>query len=101
MVMEDLDIGPIPTTLPPKKEIVGVTVQDMEVGLIRSTTLTCSVLENLLMALVEVDLGLVQALLPSIIQAIRVYHLVFIVMLITEVVMGITLDNFPHITIVD
>ena len=40
--MRDLVISPIPDTIPPNEEIVGVTVQDMEVGLKRSTTLTCS-----------------------------------------------------------
>ena len=83
MVMEDLDIGPRPATLPPKEEIVGVTVQDTEVVLNRSTNLPCSVLEKLLMALGKVDLGLVPALLPPIIQVIMVFHLFFIATLIT------------------
>ena len=49
MVMGGLDIGSIPATIPPKEDIVGVTVQDIEVDLMRSTTLTCSMLEKLLM----------------------------------------------------
>ena len=53
------------------------------------------------MALRELYLGLVPALLPSIIQFIIVDYLVFIVMVITEVVIGLTPDNFIHITMVD
>ena len=49
MVMRELDIGPRPANIPPKEDIVGVTVQDIEVDLMRSTTLTCSMLEKLLM----------------------------------------------------
>ena len=47
-------------------------------------------LDKLLMALGEVDLGLVPALIPPIIQEIMVYHLVFIVMFITEGDIGLT-----------
>ena len=49
MVMREVDIGPRPDTITPKEDIVGVTVQDIEVDLMRSTTLTCSMLEKLLM----------------------------------------------------
>ena len=44
MLMVVLDIGPIPATINTKEDIVGVTAQDTEVGLKRSTTLTCSML---------------------------------------------------------
>ena len=47
----ELDIGSTPATLPTEEEIVGVKVKDMEVGLKRSTTITCSMLEKVLMAL--------------------------------------------------
>ena len=53
------------------------------------------------MALVEVDLGLVPPLLLPIIQVIIVDHLVFIVMVITEVVIGLTPANFLHIIMLD
>ena len=53
------------------------------------------------MAFVEMDLGLVPALLPPIIQLTMVDHLVFIVMLITEVRIGLTSAKFLHITMVD
>ena len=99
--MGELDIGPIPGTLPTEEEIVGVKVKDMEVGLKRSTTLPCSMLEKVFMALGEIDLGIVPALLPPIIQLIMVDHLVFIVMLITEVGIGLTSAKFLHITMVD
>ena len=42
MVMGELDIVPRLETLPTEEDIVRVTVQDMEVGLNRSTTLPCS-----------------------------------------------------------
>ena len=44
MVMRELDIGPRPDTIPPKEEIVGVMVQDVEVGLKILSTLPCSIL---------------------------------------------------------
>ena len=65
-----MDIGPIPATLSPKEEIVGVMVKDVEVVLNISTTIHCSMLDKVLMVLVEVDLGLGPALLHPIIQVI-------------------------------
>ena len=76
-------------------------VQDMEVALNRSTTLPCSMMDKVLMDMGEVDLGHVPALLPPIIQVILVYHMTFIVMVITEVVIGLTPANFLNITMVD
>ena len=52
-------------------------VQDMEVGLNRSTTCPFSMLEKVLMALREVELGIGPALLRTIIQAIMVDHLFY------------------------
>ena len=49
----------------------------------------------------EVDLGLRPALLPPIIQVILVDHNFFIVVVITEVEIGLRPDNFMHITMVD
>ena len=51
MVMGELDICPRPSTLPTKEDKVGTTVQDMEVGMKRSATLPCSMLDNMLMVL--------------------------------------------------
>ena len=99
--MGELDICPRPVNIYPKEDVLGVMVQDMELGPKRSTTCTCSMLEKLLMALVEVDLGLVLALLHSIIQVIIVEHMVFIVMVITGVGIYITPANFLHITMVE
>ena len=101
MEMGELDIGPRPYTLLPKEEIVGVILQGMEVGLNRSNTLPCSMLDNVLMELGEVDLGLVPAHLFLIIWVIMVDHLIFIVMAKIEVGIGLTPANFMHITIVD
>ena len=56
--------------------MVGLTVQYAAVGLMRSTTITCSMLDKVLMVLVEVDLGLGPAFLPPIIQVIMVHHLI-------------------------
>ena len=75
MVMGDLDIGSRPATLPTKEEIVGVMLQDMEVGPNISTIHPSLMLEKLLMVLGEVDFGLGLDLLPPIIQAIIVDHL--------------------------
>ena len=58
-------------------------------------------LEKVLIELEEVDLGIGPALLPPIIYVIMVDHLVFIVMVITEVDIGITPANFLHINMVD
>ena len=58
-------------------------------------------LEKVFMVSVEVDLGLEPALLSPIIKVIVVYHLDFIVMVITEVVIGITSANFLHINMVE
>ena len=74
MVMVELDISYIRATLTKKEEILGVQLQGKEVGLKRSTILTSSIFRIVLMALVEVDLGIGQAVLPTIIQVIMVYH---------------------------
>ena len=76
-------------------------MQDMGVGLKRSTTRTCSMLEKVFMELREVHLGLGPALLHPIIQVTILDHLFFIVMVITEVDIGLTPANFLHITMVD
>ena len=76
MVMGELYIGPRPANLSRKEEIVGVTLQDVEVGMKISTTITCSMLEKVLMALVEVHLGLGPALIPPIIHVIMLDHLI-------------------------
>ena len=73
--MGELDINPRPYTLHPEEEIVSVKVQVMEVGLKISTIIICSMLYKVLMELVEVDIGLVPALIHPIIQLIMIYHL--------------------------
>ena len=70
----------------------------MELVLKTSTNLPCSMSEKMLMKLREVDLGLRPALIFTIIQLIMVDDLIFIVMVITGVVIGITPDNFLHRT---
>ena len=97
MMIGELYIDPRQDTIPTKEEIIGLTLQDTGKGLEKSTTLPCSMLEKVLMALVEVDLGLGPSLLPPIIQMILVDQLVFIVMVKKEVDIGITPENFLHI----
>ena len=58
-------------------------------------------LDKMLMALGEVDIGLGPSILPPIIQVIMLDHLVFIVMMITEMGIGITPYNFLHRNMVD
>ena len=76
-------------------------VQYAEVGLKRSTTLTCPMFDKVLMKLGVVDLFLGSALLPPIIQVIVTDNQVFIVTVITEVDIGLTPANFMHISMVD
>ena len=76
-------------------------VQDAELSLKILTTRPCSMLEKVLMALVEVDFGLGPDLLPTIIQVIMVDHMGFIVMPIKEVDIGIPPSNVMHITMVE
>ena len=51
VVMGALDICPIPDTLPPKEDIVGLMVQYMQVDLKISTNLSYSMLYKVLMML--------------------------------------------------
>ena len=53
------------------------------------------------MVLGEVDLGLEPALIPPIMQVSMADNLIFIVMVITEVGIGLTPENFIHMTMVD
>ena len=76
MVMGKLDIGPRPATLTPKDKIIRATVQCVEVGTNISTTLSCSMLEKVLMEIREVALGIGTSLIPPSIQVIMVDHLV-------------------------
>ena len=48
MVMGELDIGTRSATITPKEEILGMSLQDKEVGLKRSTTIPCSTLDKVL-----------------------------------------------------
>ena len=101
MVMGELDIGPRSASITNKEEIVVVMMQYMKVGLKRSSTCPFSMSDKVLIVLGEVYLGIRPALLPPIIQVIMVYQLVFIVMVITEVDMGIRPANCMHIRMVE
>ena len=54
-----------------------------------------------MMVLGELHLGIGPELLPTITPVIMVDHIIFIVMVIKEVGIGLTTDNFLHITILD
>ena len=69
-------------------------MQDMEVVLNKSTTFPCSMLDKVLMELVELYMGIGPDLLPPTTQVIMVDHLFFVIMLITELDIGITPANF-------
>ena len=99
--MVELDIYPIPDTLPPKEKISGMMVQDKERCLKRVTPLPCTMLEQVLMAMGEMNICLSPALLPPIIKVILVDHQVLIVMVMTEVDIGLRPANFIHITMVE
>ena len=71
----------------------------MKLGQKISTTIPCSILDKMLMALEEVDLDLVPALLTTIIHVIMLYHLIFVVMVITEVGISLTPANFLYIAV--
>ena len=73
----------------------------MKVGLKISTTYPFSMFRKVLISLVGADLGLEPSLLPPIIHVIMVDHLIFILMVITEVDTEITPANFLHITMVE
>ena len=80
---------------------MGVMEHDVEVGLKRSATSPSSMLDKFLMIMGEVDICIRPALLPPIIHMILVYHLIFIVMVITEVDIGLIPENILHITMVN
>ena len=75
-------------------------VQDVEVVLKRSTTPPFKMLDKVLMVMVEVYMGLRLALIPPIIQVILVDYQVLIVIVMTEVVIGLRPEIFLHITMV-
>ena len=93
--------GTRPATVISKEEILDIMVQDMELGPKKTTTSSYSMLEKVLIKLEEVNLCLIPALLPPIIQVIMVDYLVFIITMITEVGIGITPANFLHINMVE
>ena len=83
-----------------KEVIVGGMMQDVKVGIKRSSTIPLTIMDKVLLVMVEVELGSRQALLPPIIQVILVDHWIFIVMFMTEVDIGLRPENFLHITMV-
>ena len=72
-----------------KEKIVGVMVQDVEVGTNRSATLIFTIMEKMLMVMEEVDLSFIPAPLPPIIRVFLVYHCVSIVVVMRVLYIGI------------
>ena len=59
-----------------KEVIVGVMVQDVELGLKKSGTIILPMMKKVLLVTGDVDLGLISAPLPSIIKVLLVDNLV-------------------------
>ena len=76
-------------------------VQDAEVGLKRSSTITFIMLDKVLMVMGEVDIFIRPALLHPVIKIILVDNWVFIVIVMAEVYIGLRPSNFLRITMVD
>ena len=81
--------------------LVGVIVQDVEVGLNISSTPPFTMMETLLMVMVEVCLGIIPPPLPPTIQLCLIYHWVLIFMVVTEIEIALIPANFLHITMVE
>ena len=99
--MGELDVGPRPDTLPPKEEILGMMVQDLELGMKISTTLPCSIVGE------SVDrygrsVSRSQTSPSTSHNSGDIFRSSgFIDMLMTEVDIGIIPSSFLHITMVD
>ena len=76
-------------------------MQDVEVGLKISYNIPCSILEKVLMMMVEVDKILILALLHPIFQVILLYCQNFVVVVMTELDIGIRTVNFLQITMLN
>ena len=76
-------------------------MQDVKVGLKRSTTIFFTIMEKVLVVMGEVDLGLRLSPLPPIIQVFLVAHWSFIVMVMTGVDISLVPSNFLCINMVD
>ena len=73
----------------------------MKLGHKRPFTLTFTIMEKLLMVIVEVDIGIRPDPIPPIIQVTLVYCWIFPFVIIIEVEVGLSLATIIHITIVD
>ena len=106
-----MGIVPIPATIPPiiqvtmiywyvhlvllvmlmivfmkiKEVIVGVMVQDVEVGIRILANIPFTMMDKVFMVMVEVGIGIIPAPIPPIIQGILVDHCSFIVLVMIEV----------------
>ena len=84
-----------------KEVVVGVTVQEAEVGLKISDNIPFTMMDKVLMVMVEVDIGLRPAPISPIIQVCLVNHWVHIFIATTEVYIGLIPANFIHMTTTD
>ena len=73
----------------------------VEVGLNISSTIPFTMMDKVFMVVVEVDIVLILAPIPPIIQVILVDTWVLIFVYMREVEIGLITSNFLHITMVD
>ena len=77
-------------------------MEDLEVGLNRSGTITFTITEKVLLLVTgEVDIGLRPDPLPPIIQVSKVYCWIFLFVFMMDLDTGLIPANFLHITTVD
>ena len=84
-----------------KEVIVAVVMEDVDLGLNILATLLFTIVEKVLIVMGEVDIGPRPSNLPPIIQVGLVDHLVSLLMVIREVCIYLTPENFLPITMVD
>ena len=76
-------------------------LQDVEVGLNISSTLLFTILYKLLMVTAEADIGLITSLIYPIMQVILSDHWFFMSMSMTELKLGLRLEFFLQIIVVN
>ena len=84
-----------------KELIVVVIMEDVYLGPKRPSTIPFKIMEKVLMVMVEFDIGLIPATLPPIIQVGLVDYPVSLFIVMIEVDIGLILDKFLSITMVD
>ena len=81
-----------------KEVIILVMIQEVDLDLKRPATLPFTIVQKVLMVMVEVDIGLKPSTLSPTIQVGLVYFCVYMFMVMIEVYIGLRLSTFLHIT---